>query len=80
VNPGRAGLLGLAVAAFLAVAPPQAVRGASSGGPASFDPSDLKEWLSYIASDDLQGRAVFSTRAANSSACATSSPSAPGHP
>jgi len=61
VNPGRAGLLGLAVAAFLAVAPPQAVRGASSGGPASFDPSDLKEWLSYIASDDLQGRAVFST-------------------
>jgi hypothetical protein len=60
VNPGRAGLLGLAVAAFLAVAPPQAVRGASSGGAASFDPSDLKEWLSYIASDDLQGRAVFS--------------------
>ncbi len=61
MNPGRAGLLGLAVAAFLAVAPPQAVRGASSGGAASFDPADLKEWLSYIASDDLQGRAVFST-------------------
>jgi hypothetical protein len=64
VNPGRAGLMALAVAAFLAVAPPQATRAAlaaSSGGPASFDPADLREWLSYIASDDLQGRAVFST-------------------
>ena len=49
------------MAAFLAVAPPQAVRAASSGGAASFDTADLKEWLSYIASDDLQGRAVFST-------------------
>src|SRR6185436_8553377 len=43
---------------LLAVASTQA---ASSGGTASFDPRDLKEWLSYIASDDLQGRAVFST-------------------
>ena len=33
-------------------------RGA--GGPASIKSDDLKEWLSYIASDELQGRAVFS--------------------
>jgi hypothetical protein len=56
VNPGRAGLA--AVAAFLALGPAYA---ASSGGTASFAPRDLKEWLSFIASDDLRGRAVFST-------------------
>ena len=64
MNPGRAGLLALAVAAFLAVAPSPAgrtLRAASAGGAASFDPADLREWLSYIASDDLQGRAVFSS-------------------
>jgi hypothetical protein len=32
---------------------------ASSGGTASIRPEDLREWLSYIASDQLQGRAVF---------------------
>jgi hypothetical protein len=58
VNLRRAGLPALALAAFLAVVPTQA---ASSGGTASFDSRDLKEWLSYIASDDLQGRAVFSS-------------------
>jgi Peptidase family M28 len=30
------------------------------GGPASIKSSDLKEWLSFIASDDTQGRAIFS--------------------
>src|SRR6202035_3816908 len=30
------------------------------GGPASIKGDDLKEWLTYIASDELQGRAVFS--------------------
>ena len=58
MNRGRAGLPALAVAAFLALVPAQA---ASNGGAASFAPRDLKEWLSYIASDDLQGRAVFSS-------------------
>jgi hypothetical protein len=33
---------------------------AASGGPASIRSDDLKEWLTYIASDELQGRAVFS--------------------
>jgi hypothetical protein len=32
---------------------------AASGGPASINGDDLKEWLTYIASDELQGRAVF---------------------
>jgi hypothetical protein len=31
----------------------------ASGGRASIKSEDLKEWLTYIASDDLQGRAVF---------------------
>src|SRR5204863_1845064 len=34
------------------------VQGA--GGRGSINPGDLKEWLTYIASDELQGRAVFS--------------------
>jgi Peptidase family M28 len=58
VNPGRACLQALAVAACLAAAPAGA---ASGGGTASFAPRDLKEWLTYISSDDLQGRAVFSS-------------------
>ena len=32
----------------------------AGGGPASIRRDDLKEWLSFIASDDTQGRAVFS--------------------
>src|SRR5213593_2654079 len=44
------------VAALVLAALPVAV----SGGPASIKSDDLKEWLTYIASDDLQGRAVFS--------------------
>lgn len=34
---------------------------AASGGAGSIKSQDLKEWLSYIASDDLQGRAVYTT-------------------
>ena len=34
---------------------------AASGGAASITAAELKTWLSYIASDDLQGRAVFSS-------------------
>src|SRR5258708_38559096 len=31
-------------------------RGPRAGGPDSITPAELKEWLSYIASDQLQGR------------------------
>ena len=31
----------------------------AAGGPKSIEPSELKEWLSYIASDELQGRQVY---------------------
>jgi hypothetical protein len=48
---------GLVLAALLLGAPGQA---ASRGGPSSFDVRDLREWLTYIASDELQGRATFS--------------------
>ncbi len=45
----------LALVVILAFLPVGAV-----GGPASIKSDDLKEWLSFIASDDTQGRAVFS--------------------
>jgi hypothetical protein len=32
----------------------------AAGGPASITSQELREWLSYIASDELEGRAVFS--------------------
>ncbi|PYR71839.1 MAG: hypothetical protein DMF86_25100, partial [Acidobacteria bacterium] len=32
---------------------------ASAGGPGSITPEELKEWLSYIASDELEGRQVY---------------------
>jgi hypothetical protein len=35
-------------------------QAASRGGPSSFEPRDLREWLTYIASDELQGRDTFS--------------------
>ena len=47
-----------ALAAWFAIAPAQA---ASKGGAQPVDARDLREWLTYIASDDLQGRAVFGT-------------------
>src|SRR5258708_24916174 len=34
-------------------------RGPRAGGPDSITPAELKEWLSYIASDQLQGRQVY---------------------
>jgi len=37
------------------------VAGAADGGLSSIKSGDLKEWLTYIASDDLQGRAVYTT-------------------
>ncbi len=32
---------------------------APAGGPKSIEPTELKEWLSYIASDELQGRQIY---------------------
>ena len=34
---------------------------AAAGGAASIKSQDLREWLTYISSDELQGRAVFTT-------------------
>src|SRR5471032_2736545 len=34
---------------------------AASGGVGSLKSQDLKEWLTYIASDELEGRAIFTT-------------------
>ena len=31
----------------------------AAGGRASITPGDLKEWLTFLASDELEGRAVF---------------------
>ena len=31
----------------------------AAGGPKSIEPSELKDWLSYIASDELQGRLIY---------------------
>src|SRR6185436_524563 len=31
----------------------------ATGGQKSIEPSELKEWLSYIASDELQGRQIY---------------------
>jgi hypothetical protein len=45
-------------AAVLALSLSAQAQGPGSGG-ASIAPSELKEWLSYIASDQLQGRQVY---------------------
>ncbi len=53
---GRLPLCSLALIAGLAVLPPGV---ASDGGSGSIKREDLKEWLWYIASDQLQGRALY---------------------
>ncbi|HKF66660.1 MAG TPA: M28 family peptidase [Vicinamibacterales bacterium] len=50
--------IGILLAAQLVVASGQA---ASRGGPSSIDVRDLREWLTYIASDELLGRDTFSS-------------------
>ncbi|MBI1873581.1 MAG: M28 family peptidase [Acidobacteria bacterium] len=55
----------LAVAAFAAAAEPwnllaQAPQPAKGVKYAQISPADMKEWLTYLASDELQGRQVFS--------------------
>ena len=54
----RTPLAAAAVAVMFAIVPS---RAASRGGSTPVDVRDLREWLTYIASDELQGRAVFST-------------------
>ena len=46
-----------AAAATLVVA--LSAQSPSTGGPRSIAPASLKEWLTYIASDELQGREVY---------------------
>src|SRR3954449_6300957 len=47
------------IAAWVAVATAAAATAAAAGS--SIKTQDLREWLTYIASDELQGRAVFSS-------------------
>ena len=54
----RTAVIAVAVAAMLAIVPAQA---ATKGEKRPVDARELREWLGYIASDELQGRAVFST-------------------
>jgi hypothetical protein len=51
-------LLAVAVTA-LSVALPTAQSSSSKGGVSSIQSAALKEWLTYIASDELQGREVY---------------------
>src|SRR5437016_3728246 len=53
----RTAVVAVAVAAMLAIVP---ARVATKGDKRAVDTRELREWLGYIASDDLQGRAVFS--------------------
>ncbi len=46
------------VFALLTIAP--RAQSGSAGGSASIQPGPLKEWLTYISSDELQGRALYS--------------------
>jgi Peptidase family M28 len=50
----------LAVAPLLLTVALTAQNGGTRGGLSSIQPAPLKEWLSYIASDELQGREVYS--------------------
>jgi hypothetical protein len=49
----------LAAAVMLGVALPTAQSGSPRGGVSSIQTAPLKEWLTYIASDELQGREVY---------------------
>lgn len=53
-----AAILALMLAPALGAAQ-RAAPAADFGGSASITPAELKDWLSYIASDELQGRQVF---------------------
>ena len=44
----------------LSAVAPAAQQSSKAGGMASIQQEPLKEWLTYIASDELQGRATYS--------------------
>ena len=52
----RAAVCALAVVLFVGLLP----AAAASSGLSSITPDDLKEWLTYIASDELEGRDTYS--------------------
>jgi hypothetical protein len=54
VRPARAGFI-LSVCCLTV----GAGRGAPAGGLGSVQPAEIREWLGYIASDELEGRQVF---------------------
>ena len=39
----------------------RALLATAAGGAESVKSADLRDWLAYIASDELEGRAVFTT-------------------
>jgi hypothetical protein len=53
-RPSRGWVAAIVVGAVVSVT-------AAGSGVASIESQDLKEWLSYLSSDELEGRAVFST-------------------
>ena len=54
-----AAIVALMLAPAMGAAQRAAAPKAAGGGAASITPGELKDWLSYIASDELQGRQVF---------------------
>jgi len=52
-------LLVSALVAGLGAQKPAAPARSAAGGVNSITPAELKDWLSYIASDELQGRQIF---------------------
>ena len=60
MNSRRAALLAAALTATLPIVAGNAIQAAPKGGAPAIEVRDLREWLTYIASDDLKGRAVFS--------------------
>ncbi len=52
-------LCGALAAAVLLLQNPGAAQSKTAAGAASITPVELKDWLTYIASDELQGRQVF---------------------
>jgi hypothetical protein len=54
-----AAVVALMLSPAIGVAQRAAAPKAAAGGRASITPAELKEWLSYVASDELEGRQVF---------------------
>ena len=59
----RRSVAGLVCVLALAPQTGRAALAPLAAGPAPISQAELKGWLSYIASDELKGRATFSDRA-----------------